>query len=216
MLSITKKTSKYVFLFLLLFFCRLSALYAQTSEKWELSKSEEGIEIYVRRMETSGFRQVLAKMKTDAFPTTCLALIQDAEAATSWIDRMVKFELIDAENDSVWYTYGEIGIPWPFQNKDLISKNSVTSDSLGSHICVALESVPDYLPEEEGKARIKDSEGKWEFYEKEGKTEIAYTMYAEANDFLPNWLVEKIVVGSVFKTMENMKALLSEKNLSGK
>jgi hypothetical protein len=178
---------------------------------WKLAKDSDGIQVYIRRMEDTGYRQLKAEAFLDRNLEGCVRLIRDAKAGTEWIHRMIVFEDLGAVNDTTWYTYGEITIPWPFQNKDLISRNTLSRNRSTGAVDITLESMPTHLPEKEGIKRIRQSEGKWRFEPQSSqKTKVIYTVYAEQDDFLPDWLVSRVVVASIHKTISQMQVQVSK------
>ncbi|MBX2843636.1 MAG: hypothetical protein KTR26_17835 [Flammeovirgaceae bacterium] len=173
---------------------------------WKLAKDKSGIQIYTKNLEEVGFKQIKATVILESSVESCVALIKDAEAGKDWINRVVEFKDLKIENDSLWYTYAEIAIPWPFNNKDLVSKNKLKLDKNTGIVTVFLESEPGFIPEAEGKNRIKKSEGSWQFIpQSDGTTEVIYQIYAEPNDFLPQWLVNLVVIGSIFDTFNEFR-----------
>jgi hypothetical protein len=138
--------------------------------------------------------------------------LYDSEGATEWINRMKIFKDLKVINDTVWYTYSEVEIPFPFKNKDFITKNVISQDKKTKIVTIAIKSVPDFIPEKEGKSRIRKSEGFWQFKPVGlGKTEITYTFYAEQDGSLPAWLVNPIVVNSVYDTMLGLQKMYGKK-----
>ena len=194
-----KKITLLIFAFLLFQFT-----YAQ--EDWKLSKDADGIKVYTRKMEGTGFKEIKAVVEVEASIENCVELFKNASAATSWVNRMLEYRDLEIVNDSVWYTYGELEIPWPFTNKDFVAKNTLINKLDSGKSEITISSIPDYFPEQEDKKRIKHSEGKWIFKRlSNGKVEASHKIFAEANDFLPPWLVNWVVVGSVHKTFEGFR-----------
>ncbi len=180
-------------------------------EDWKLAKDNKGIKIYTRRLESSGYKEIKGEVEVDTDLLTCVALLQNEKAATDWVDRMVVYENLEVLSDSIWYTYGEIAIPWPFNNKDFVAKNTLIFLPEEEKAIIKISSNPDFIPEKDGKKRIRLSEGTWVFEQtKEGKVKASHSIYAEANDFLPPWLVNWVVVGSVFNTFEGFRKQITK------
>jgi hypothetical protein len=178
-------------------------------EDWKLAKDNDGIQIYTRRLEGSGYKEIKGEIEVNATLVNCVALLKNEKAATKWVDRMVVYQNLDVLSDTVWYTYGEIAIPWPFTNKDFVAKNTLILTPEEGKILIKISSSPDYIPEKDGKKRIRLSEGTWVFEQTEtGIVKASHSIYAEANDFLPPWLVNWVVVGSVFNTFEGFREQL--------
>ncbi|UZR93008.1 START domain-containing protein [Chondrinema litorale] len=188
-----------------------SCFVAQAQEDWNLSKEQDGIKVYTRRMEGTGFKEIKAVVEVSASLDACVELFKNADAATSWVDRMEEYRNLEVVNDSLWYTYGELEIPWPFNNKDFVAKNTLYNKLDSGMYEITISSMPEYYPEQDGKKRIKHSEGKWIFKQlPNGNVEASHRIFAEANDFLPPWLVNWVVVGSVYKTFDGFREQLKQ------
>ncbi len=198
------------FIFLsLIVFCGGFPLLAQQQEPWKLAKDKDGIQIYTRRLEGSGYKEIKGVVEVKASIKNCINLLKNERAAIDWVDRMILYKNVEVFNDSLWFTYGEIAIPWPFTNKDFVAENTLVLQPDGQKATIRISSRPNRLPEENGKKRIKLSEGRWVFEKlKNGKIKASHQIYAEANDFLPPWLVNWVVVGSVYNTFEGFKKQL--------
>jgi hypothetical protein len=165
--------------------CSISASApAQSAREWQLERNKNGIEVYTRNQT---HLQVKSVISINAPLSGMVALIKDDQAATQWIDRMSAFENIRTVNDQEWYTYGEIAIPWPFKNRDVISRNQISQDAETGDVVITIVSVPDYMAEKPGKSRIGQSEASWTFRPgPDGTLTVTYVADAPAED-LPAW-----------------------------
>lgn len=200
------------FIFLsFIIFCGCFPLSAQQQEPWKLAKDKDGIQIYTRRLEGSGYKEIRGVVEVKANIEACIALLKNERIATDWVDRMILYKNVEVPNDTLWFTYGEIAIPWPFNNKDFVAENTLVVQPDGQKATIKISSKPDKLPEEDGRKRIRLSEGTWVFEKlANGKVRASHQIYAEANDFLPPWLVNWVVVGSVYNTFEGFKKQLEK------
>ncbi len=191
-------------MFLYCFCLVLLHLCSYQPSRWQPAKDDDGIVIMHRPYQNTSFREVRGVMYVKNSPQSLLALIKDAEAGTAWINRMSVFQTLQIVSAQEWYTYGELAIPFPFQNRDLISQNIVIITP--QYTKVSITSVPNYLPEKANKVRIKKSEGFWQFTpQPNGTTEVAYQFYTEPNISLPRWFTEPLVVSGIHKTMRNLR-----------
>jgi len=178
------------------------------SQKWETAKQEAGIKVYKRLNGEKGSREIRAEMLLPIHPEQGVALIKDEARATEWIHRMETFDLLSEENDSTWFTYGKIAIPWPISDKDVVSKNTLHKIESGYQINI--ESRPDRIERKPKLNRITDSNGFWRFDSVgSDSTKVTYQIYAQSESILPEWLLNMVVVNSVVKTFEGMQGMLS-------
>lgn len=181
---------------------------------WELQKDEDGIQIFSRTLPGSKLKQRKGTAIINSDINGVVALIKDAEAGPLWIDRMIDFKSLKIVSEKEWYTYSELEIPWPFENRDLITQNVISQDPKTRTVTITLTSFPKFIPVKEGKVRMGESEGSWTI-EPLGKEQvkITYLMWSEAGKFtFPQAFITPIVVNSIHSTIKNMKKLLeSEK-----
>ncbi len=199
-----------IFTLLLAMYNTASASDPEEFKGWELAKSDEGVKVYTRKDPETGGRQVKAVTTVSASPQEAARLVKNSNAAPNWIHRMEAFETLEEKSDSVWYTWGKLNIPWPISDKDVVSKNTLKQLPDDNGLSIELESKPEYIPEKDGLNRIKNSEGQWRFISQpDGQTQIIYQVFASSESILPQFLVERVVIGSVHKTLGNMKDRLN-------
>jgi hypothetical protein len=201
---------------LLLYICLLPYLSgAQTAKidpSWELTKTEDGIMLYRRPYKNTGDKEVLAVMTVSASLSALVALIKDDEAAPQWINRMKTFQTLPNAQEAKWYTYGELSLPFPYYNRDLVSENILTQNKQTKQVQINIRSRPQYQPEVQGKVRIVVAEGAWIFtpLPNKGGVEVQYMFYAASNISLPKWVTEPLVIKGIISTMRNMRLLLQQ------
>ncbi|MCC5927916.1 MAG: hypothetical protein JJU28_01605 [Cyclobacteriaceae bacterium] len=184
-------------------------LYAQEAE-WTLKKSKEGIDIHYRWVGTGQdrVRQLRTSMRLDCEVDDVVEMIRNDSASLRWVNRMVQFKNFDESENGSWYTYSEIDIPWPFQNRDLITRNQLKKTEKGA--VITLLSAPDKLPDVEGLVRIETFSGEWIIDKTSvGKTQIDYLVMTEGPPLLPAWFTDPIVENGLIKTMQALAAELA-------
>jgi hypothetical protein len=108
-----------------------------------------------------------------------------------------------------WYTYAEMSLPFPFQNRDLISHNLLQENE--NHVIIHLESQPNFIAEQKDKVRMKTSKGKWEFKQlSDNEVEIVYEFFSEPAVALPQWFVQPFIVQGIYNTLEAMKKITNQ------
>lgn len=193
-----------------LLFLATTSLFAHVPEEsWKLSMEKDGIRVYSRKRPGSGMREMKAEMTISGMqPGKVIRLIRNDSMATEWINRAVQFRTLHTENPNEWFTYTEVAIPWPFPNKDLITRNRLVA-SPGKTL-IEMLSQPDFYPEQAGKSRIGRSDSRWIIVQEAGGTHITYEVFAESSGGLPEWVVMPILVRGLYSTFEQMRNLLAE------
>jgi len=176
----------------------------------DVGERKNGIKIFTKYQPISGYKIIRAVFTVPESVAACLALIKDSPSANLWMNRVIKFETIEEKSSYEWFTYGELDIPWPFDNKDFISHNTVAYDEKTQSVTVKIKSKPDFIPPKKGKHRVKESEGVWYFVPTSNGTEVCYEIFAapDGAGILPAWMFNSLVVASIYESMEGMIKLL--------
>lgn len=180
---------------------------ASAGPAWQLEKDENGVQVYVKPASASSYRQVKAITRIPTTLSGMIALIKDDAASPRWMDRVVKFETIRKVNAHEWYTYAEIGIPWPFKNADVITKNNLTQAPDGV-VTIDIQNTPDFVAKHKDKARVLRAGGSWVLTPHPDGVSVEYIFHAKPEGLsLPAWLVNAITVQSFHRSIERMRHL---------
>ncbi len=178
-----------------------------TESAWQLEKDANGVQIYVKAASASAYRQVKAVTRVHTSMSGMIALIKDDAASPRWMDRIVKFETIRKITNQEWYTYAEIGIPWPFKNADLITRNLLEQSDKGI-ITIRIENTPDFVEKYKDKARVLRAGGGWTLTPQKESVLVEYIFHAKPEGLsLPAWLVNSITIQSFHRSIERMRRL---------
>jgi hypothetical protein len=179
------------------------------TDAWKLQKNSNQIQIYNHRYLETNFKEYRAVMQVKTSIQACVNLLKNDTLAKQWITRSKEFKTIQVISPKEWFTYAEIALPFPFQNRDLISHNILVEDTQNNTIKVELYSVPNFLPEKTDKVRMKNSKGFWLFKQISAQeTEITYQFFSEPAVPLPLWFVEPFIVNGLHNTLEKMREKL--------
>lgn len=174
---------------------------------WQLEKDADGVQIYVRQMDGTSYRQVKAVTKVAASLGGMVTLIKDDHASPQWMDRVEKFETVRQVADNEWYTYAEVGIPWPFKNIDMVTRNTLLQDG-NRNVTVTIRNVPEFLPKRKDKSRVIRAQGSWMLIPKKDGVLVEYIFQAKPEGIaLPPWLVNSLTVHSFHRGIGRMRKL---------
>ncbi|SDK85014.1 hypothetical protein SAMN05421823_103714 [Catalinimonas alkaloidigena] len=179
---------------------------------WELSKQEDSIRVYVHHPE-KGARHFKAVMQIDAPQAALVALIRDSPRGPRWIDRMILLQDVKIVNAQEWYTYAELALPWPFQNRDVVTHNQLYEDTQERSLRIEMRGVADFLPEKENKVRMAHSEGTWKLRALDAThTEVTYRVKIQQNARfqVPPWVAVPLVSNSLWNTFRRMRQELQD------
>lgn len=196
----------------------LTAIHAQSphnQDDWKLVREREGIKIYVRWVDVDGtkkVRQMRGEMTTNASTDDMLYMLRDDQEGTKWVNRTVEFYHFDRENEATWHTFSELGIPWPFSNRDLVTKNNLHACADRSAFRIDIHAVPDYVPQRQDAVRILHFEGNWTVESlPENRISVAYEIVTKSDSFLPRSITDPIIEKGFWTTLNKLRLLAEER-----
>lgn len=192
-----------IYLLLFMFFVLNENTQAQS---WDLEKDKNGVKVYNKKYKNGKIVKGIITMDTKL--SALVALIQDWTRATEWINRAEQFKVFEKVSDTEWYVYSEISLPFPYSNRDMITKSILTQNSSTKEIKINLKAYPDKLPEDDNFVRIQTAEGSWIFTPAgSGKVQVTYQMYVDPDISvpLPNFIKDPIIANGIIDTLLGMQ-----------
>ncbi|NOQ15075.1 MAG: hypothetical protein GQ583_11435 [Methyloprofundus sp.] len=174
-------------------------------------KHKNGIKIYTRTLANSDYPEFRGEMNIMATIEELFAFINDAEHCPVWRYKCIKMlKLSDG------YIYKLSSLPWPFKNRYTVMKSKTRFDKQNNTYTVKLKNIkqsklPRYiqqqLPELEGTAQMRYSDGYWQFKlsPTQDSIHITYQMHGDAGVALPSELTRLGIINSAFVTLSNLK-----------
>ena len=191
--------------------CCLLSFDTFSQTPWELDKNKDGIKVYTRIEENSGFKAFKAVMTVDASTDEILKILKNTASYTKWYGYTKTATLLKQEKD-VQYNYVETIFPWPFKNRDMVYKmttNTFNNDSLK----ISLQGIPDYKESKKGIIRMKKAEGYILLHTSNEKTEIIYVFHSEPGNSIPAWMANSSIAKLPFKTLSGLRKMLKKRML---
>jgi ribosome-associated toxin RatA of RatAB toxin-antitoxin module len=181
---------------------------------WELEKEDDGIRVYTKVVEGSGFKSYRAVTKVRAPIPGLVSLVKDIKGYPTWIDTCVKGVLLKEINRNQLIAYTLNNAPWPVSDRDAVVLNTTTRNKSQGPVTIHIEGKPSYIPEKPGIVRVKKIKGYWKFiqYGKE-IAQVIYEVHSEPGGNIPSWLINQIVVTQPFNTLKNMKKMMNRKKI---
>jgi len=197
--------------FYTLLFTTLSILAQDSNDGWKLSKSKDGIKVYTRIPEGSKFKEYLAETTVQASPEQLVKVLKDVDHYTDWMAHIKSARLIKEDGKDEFYVYSEISVPWPFNNRDEVTKTVVSKDESSGTYNIFIVMIPDMLPENKGVVRMPEGKGKWVIEPvKDGMTQIVNQFIGDPGGSIPSWVVNMFIVDGPYKTLEGLKEILGQ------
>jgi len=181
---------------------------AQDDEGWKLKKIKDGITIYTRMAKgsKSKFKEYKAETLVQASTDRVLEVLTNTDRYSKWMAGIKETRLLKKENDSTFYIYARLSVPWPFNDRDEISKSVIYKDSIHRGYFMTIKLISGYLPKIKGVVRMTDGNGYWLLEPKPGgKTRVVQQFIVDPGGNMPAWIVNIFLVDSPYKSLSGLK-----------
>jgi len=178
------------------------------SQNWKLEKDANGIKVYTSDVNGSDIKMFKGIMQYKTSIASCVALLDDTPNFPSWLYEITSSRNLKRLNEKEGYNYMVYNVPWPLDDRDIITRYTGSQDA-NKIVTLVLKSSGGYSPENSGLIRVYILNGHWKFKPLgNGVLEIEYVMHMEPNGSIPSWLANTTVVDAPYNTLLKMKTEL--------
>jgi len=171
---------------------------------WTLWKKESSTAIYYRKVPDSDLIEIEAKVRLTSSLSGFLFFLQDTDNIPNWLDNAKKSKILDIidANNLIFKTkfYGF----WPIKSREMIIKSRQwQNDDLSIEILI--ENALNY-PASDNTILVDVISAHWLITpNSEKEINVTYTFIVDAKGSLPMWLVNRVALKSIWKTLVNIK-----------
>jgi len=200
-----------LFLSLVLSSMHLSAQMGPEDYQWKLKKDAADIQIYTAKVSGSKYLAVSASMTLEARLDSMVALIMDLDNCAQWAPLCKKAYVQERVSISNNYIYSLNDIPFPGRDRDAVTHVLWEKDSATGIVSMTSEAVEGRVDKVKGVIRIKDATAGWRFTPlANGMVKVESFAHVNPASSMPKWLLNRLLVGSPFKTMKNIRKKMEE------
>jgi hypothetical protein len=194
---------------LVLGFLTISILPGFSQGKWELKKSENGIEVYTRTPLTGNLKELRVVCELATTKTQLIKVLQDIKHYNNWVYSTRKTNLLRIVNPQQIIYYSVSHLPWPLKDRDLIVELSILPDSVANRFQIQAKSLPDYLPQNPDFVRVPYSLALWKVVVvNDHMLKIDYTFSVNPGGSIPAWLVNTTLSIGPYNSFMNLRSVL--------
>jgi len=182
----------------------LASTYAQakwrdTELNWKLKRDRNGVQIYLSKVPGSKFRAVLSVMEIEATTTELAALVMDLDNCPNWASMCRSARIIERISALETYVHSVNNAPFPVRNRDMVAR------------VMRSDATPERLAKKKGLVRVQHASAEWYFIPVgNGKVRVENFAHVDPNGKVPAWLTNLLIVESPYKTLINMRKLVSK------
>jgi hypothetical protein len=196
----------------------LTSFFANGQDTWELRRDENGIKIYSRRANGGKLVELRLLTQFNTTPDELLNTLLNIQNYSNWIYGSKRAGIIKKINDHDIIYFTEAHLPWPIQDRDLVTELTVTPATATAPLIIQAKSVQGILPPKPHFIRVPYSLATWRITpEGTSKVNIDYTFSVDPGGSVPGWLVNMTIAGGPYKSFVKLADMLqaghSKKNL---
>lgn len=189
---------------LLIFLCSFSS----NDSDWKKEYDNGEMKIYTRA-HTDGIKEFKGVITVETSLLNCVGLLYDVSRHPDFMYSVGEGEVIDKESDLKRYLHYIVDMPWPLDDRDIVSLVSTEQDSETKTVRMVTTSTPNKIPNTDLE-RMQRAEGLWQFKPVEGnKVEITY-QYLSDPQGIPTWVVNMFLLSAPKNTLNGFKEAVTE------
>ena len=174
---------------------------------WNLTKNEDGIQIYTRVKEGSNLKEFKGLMTVKAPLRKIESYLDKPEQFADWQEGITTSRVLQKLSDSSSYVKFTSELPWPMTNRETVSLMTKKKLSKGV-VRYEFKGEDKKFSLEEDHIRIRNTEGYWELRTMdEGQVRVEQSFYGDPAGALPTWVINMFIVDGPLQTFKNLKQL---------
>ena len=192
--------------YIVVLICLLLQTTAQCQEDWKLKKDKNGIQVYSRKTPNFKFDELKVDCIFEGKISQLAAVILDVNNQYQWVYKTAKSEILKQVTDADLFYYSEIECPWPFDNRDLIARMTITQNTSTKILSIVAKSVDDYLPRKKNLVRVKYSSALWTITPlSNAQFKVEYKIQIDPGDGVPAWILNMFATNGPYESFKNLK-----------
>lgn len=200
-------------------FADISTNLNENAPAWQLSKTEDKIQVYTQPYSDSKFQAFKAVSTLNQSIESIFAVLSDPPSCPLWIDNCIKSSAykkngLESNTLSDRYGYSLNKLPWPFKNRDLIvhilTSNRILApgdDGINKQeITISMSSDGLHKNDSSEVVHITDSKTVYILRSiTQNQTELVWMQHTEPGGQLPSWLVNTMIVNLPVKSIRALE-----------
>lgn len=183
----------------------------QDKYSWKLQKNSSNIQVYIAKVDDSKYRAVSASMVIEARAESVAAMIMDLENCKQWAPLCKKAYIQERVSPTENYVYSRNNIPFPGVDRDAVTHVTWSKEKSSGVIEMHSYAVDGRVPKIKGVIRIRHAVATWRLTPQgDGLLLLESFAHVDPASSMPKWLLNRLLVGSPFKTMKNIRRRMQE------
>lgn len=185
----------------------LNHLIAQ--DNWILKKAQNDIQVYISQQENNPFVKYKAETIIPAHYIDVYKQVVNFEDNKQFLQSVAALHIIERKPMESFTTYMQLDLPWPVNNRDLLTQMIVKQEE--NHFKLISNSISEPVKEHEDFIRIKNFYEEWHIaHLGENLTSVSVSGWADPGGAIPAWIVNLFVVEEPYAFLKGIKGKLEQ------
>jgi len=184
---------------------------AQTEQGWVFKNETDGVKIY--HQQTPGMMHVKLSTTLKATLSGIATLFSEVETYPVWGYKVAESKLLRRVSPTDMYYYSKFDFPWPMDDRDIVLHSVLAQDPTTRRITIINTPQPDYVAENKGVIRIRNSKTQWTITPAgNGNLHIEQQISTDSGSNMPDWLVKMTIDTGPCETIKGIRKTLTQQH----
>lgn len=191
-------------------FANVHSAHSETTAPWKVALEDDGITVYKRNRTGSAYEEVRAEALLDGKVSQFTPFFNDPVNYKKWVYGTLESQLLESVKPLDFVFRGVFQIPWPFENRELISRvlieeqtEPATLTATLSHATTSQQVLPDLV-------RVERFQSVWRVAQfSERQVQFSIDMYVEPGGQLPPFIVNLVLSRIQLWSIKNLRRELT-------
>jgi hypothetical protein len=184
-------------------------LAANNTTQWKEVDSRDDIKIFERWIsfgDSLKVRERMGQIILNVHPDIILSKIIKIDNWNGWMHNVNSAYLIQKSHNGTMYVYTLFNIPWPFNNRDMVSYVQVKTNNITRETIVEICSTEGLIAPKSNIERISGYRAYWLITPMEkNAVKLTFSCYSTQTPAYPRWLMDPILRKMFFDNLLNFK-----------
>ncbi|MEY2986606.1 MAG: hypothetical protein RJB13_127 [Pseudomonadota bacterium] len=198
--------------FLQSIFVGVHPAHSNTTVPWKVALEDEGITVYKRNRVASPYEEVRAEALLEGTVSQFTPFFSDPVNYKKWVYGALETQLLESAQPFDFVFRGVFQIPWPFENRELISRVVLSEQNNPAMITATLSHAITSYKKSQDLVRVEHFESLWSVVqESERRVRFSINMYVEPGGQLPPFIVNLVLSRIQLWSIKNLRRELTER-----
>ncbi|MEI6882850.1 MAG: hypothetical protein WCO02_00075 [Bacteroidota bacterium] len=166
------------------------------AETWKEVESKSGITIYERWVKVRSdltVKERKGEMTIQGNLNSVVDLLSDPSKVKLWMENVSEAYLVKKESEKEWASYTYFSLPWPFENRDMVSVSKLDFNNPAS-ATIEMISKENALPTKKNVKRLANYKATWKIADLgNGHIFISFSTISYTSPEYPRFIQDPIV-----------------------